>query len=1504
MKEINTNPQKTKIIFQSFAVIAIILLLLATTITLVMTKFRGESKVVTQETIESLIAENEDNPASAKYLVTDNCISRVYPETQVQTFVTNFSEGEVVKVYKDKTCTQEVTDGFVVSGMYAKYQENNKVYEISVLGDINEKQSKTEGGAVLFGDGILNQIELTRDIRSCVDNEWKIDEEVEKKSGDVNCNDQIDEFAANTIINYIVFGELNVPEVKTIEKPTIEVVRGNLNTNTIYTSDVTLRINENEGNALKSIYKITGDKNQEYKEFTNGEEVVLNENGVYKVTAYTYGTLENKSKRDYMIINIDKTADYTMEYYKENVDGTYSKIDEDTKTVEGIIGDTVEIDSKQYTGYELDVDNANGNLQGAVLDDGSLVLKAYYQRKSYTYSFVAGENIKNINIQKGSDSQVETTSPDGKTISVTGKWGEKVKISAVVDEQDGYTITWKNWKNTRNTNDVINDNEIEITIGLENKEYKSSATSSLIEYGITYILNNGKLPEGITNPNKYNVETETFTLNEPSRNGYTFEGWTGAGLNVATKPVTISTGSTGNREYTANWKPITDTPYVVEHYKETLTSGEFVLAETQNLGGTTDSEVFAESKQYTGFILDENNENAIPSGVVTADGNLVLKLYYTRQSYDLILVAGNNITSVEVNEQSTQNTRTISFKYDQDVRISATIDNVEGYNYSWKQWQLKNNNSDEITTISEQSRTIKMPANNITLTAIADKTLKIYPIEYELNGGTLPQGVINPETYTVESPDLVINNLQDGTKLGYNFAGWTGSNGQTASKNVVLSSGSTGTKKYIANWEKAEFDYVVEYYYDNVKDESKTETHSAKYEDVISSYTDKVKVGYELKEDPTPITISYDATRNVLKVYYVRKTHTLTLEKDENIASVTGARDYKYGDEAQINAILKEQDGYKFTWNKWESQTPALIEDNASQTAQITIPDGDITLKATANKVAIEYSIDYMLNGGVVSESNPDKYTIETADFDLNIPTKQGYVFAGWTGGTESPNPGETGNITNPTTNVTIKQGSMGDRVYIANWVGDIKTPYTVKHYKENLDGTFTLADTVQAEGTTDENAVASKKTYTGYVFDSENTNNKMEGIVLPDGSLVLEVYYKRMEYTINLIAGENISSVSYNVKNGIGMAEGVATTASGTNVQGTFKFGTKLEITAVEDSEEGHTITWSGWLSSNNSLVESKEEKNITIDMPIGNIALTAKATKTTNSYKYKIEYYYDEQIDENETEPEDEETKAQFGSEISSYIEKVHDGYEFDREENKPLLITVNEENNIMKIFYKLINYTIVYDLNGGELEANKTNPENYNVKSETITLNKPIRQGYTFKGWTGTNGLAPSKEIAIPTGSTGNREYTANWEANTNTKYTVKHYIEKLDGTYELKETETIEGTTDTEATAVPKTTYAGFEYDANNSNNRVKGNIEADESLVLEVYYARKSYNLTLKSDDNISEVIFNGTENSQNTLTKQVKFEEEVTINATIKDSDCYIISWDKWVSNKPEIVAK
>ncbi len=70
----------------------------------------------------------------------------------------------------------------------------------------------------------------------------------------------------------------------------------------------------------------------------------------------------------------------------------------------------------------------------------------------------------------------------------------------------------------------------------------------------------------------------------------------------------------------------------------------------------------------------------------------------------------------------------------------------------------------------------------------------------------------------------------------------------------------------------------------------------------------------------------------------------------------------------------------------------------------------------------------------------------------------------------------------------------------------------------------------------------------------------------------------------------------------------------------------------------------------------------------------------------------------------------------------------------------------------------YHIKYTLDGGTMSGA---PETYTENSADITLPQPTKADYRFTGWTGTDLTAPTMEVTIPTGSKGDREYTANWE-----------------------------------------------------------------------------------------------------------------------------------------------
>ena len=103
------------------------------------------------------------------------------------------------------------------------------------------------------------------------------------------------------------------------------------------------------------------------------------------------------------------------------------------------------------------------------------------------------------------------------------------------------------------------------------------------------------------------------------------------------------------------------------------------------------------------------------------------------------------------------------------------------------------------------------------------------------------------------------------------------------------------------------------------------------------------------------------------------------------------------------------------------------------------------------------------------------------------------------------------------------------------------------------------------------------------------------------------------------------------------------------------------------------------------------------------------------------------------------------------------------------------------VLYAVWQLKDYHIRYE---GVEGLTNTNPDTYNVETETITLMNPVRMGYTFKGWYEKEDLTGEAVSQIQKGSTEDRVLYASWEANTDTPYKVEHYQEAMDSEVEAE------------------------------------------------------------------------------------------------------------------------
>jgi uncharacterized repeat protein (TIGR02543 family) len=151
--------------------------------------------------------------------------------------------------------------------------------------------------------------------------------------------------------------------------------------------------------------------------------------------------------------------------------------------------------------------------------------------------------------------------------------------------------------------------------------------ASTITYSIDYELNGGSI--ATANPTSYTIESDTFTLNNPTKEGYNFLGWSEEGKSGYTETVTITKGTYGNKKYTANWALVEELQAVVDAIND--------------LGGPTNisypgSKTGLESAESLYSALDPTLKSILD----TDYADLVNELIEDRNQYDSLRSAAIN----------------------------------------------------------------------------------------------------------------------------------------------------------------------------------------------------------------------------------------------------------------------------------------------------------------------------------------------------------------------------------------------------------------------------------------------------------------------------------------------------------------------------------------------------------------------------------------------------------------------------------------------------------------------------------------------------------------------------------------------------------------------------------------------------------------------------------------------------------------------------------------------
>lgn len=142
-------------------------------------------------------------------------------------------------------------------------------------------------------------------------------------------------------------------------------------------------------------------------------------------------------------------------------------------------------------------------------------------------------------------------STSGKMSNTDCKYGTSYKLRANKFKKKGYTFVGWNTKADGSGKTYKNKASVKNLTSTSNKKVTLYAQWEKTKYTVTYKLNGGK--NNKKNPTSYYITSFTKTLKNPTRKGYTFQGWY-TDKKFKNKVTKIKKGSTGNVTLYAKWK--------------------------------------------------------------------------------------------------------------------------------------------------------------------------------------------------------------------------------------------------------------------------------------------------------------------------------------------------------------------------------------------------------------------------------------------------------------------------------------------------------------------------------------------------------------------------------------------------------------------------------------------------------------------------------------------------------------------------------------------------------------------------------------------------------------------------------------------------------------------------------------------------------------------------------------------------------------------------------------
>ena len=1009
---------------------------------------------------------------------------------------------------------------------------------------------------------------------------------------------------------------------------------------------------------------------------------------------------------------------YTIEHYQQSVENPeeYKLVEIDTETGSGVTGEKAAFTPKDYTndGFEY---NAALTMpeDRTITGDGKLVVKLYYDRKSYSVKYEYTGNVPDG----------VSSLPQTKTYRV----GEDVTIAADAAAK-GYSFS--GWK--------INGKDAEM-FKMPAHDIKITGSFGVNSYTVTYKVDNSTY--GAVETYQYG---ENVSLREkPVKEGYSFKGWSrDSGFSMPAENVIIE-GHFEINKYTVRYE-VDGALYGEE---ESYDFGEMVEIRDEP---TKDGYTFSHWSQKEAF--------SMPANDVVIKGNFSINSYKVTYKVDGVQYGDtetheygsavtlraepetegytfsgwnreNNFTmpaeDVVIEGNFKINSYTVTYKVDGEISGEA-----ETYKYG-AVVTLREEPAKEGYTFSHWSREsgFTMPAENIVVEGHFE--INSYTVTYKVDD----QLYGKVDTYKF-GEDVTLRDAP--TKEGYTFSGWSETSGfKMPAKDVEIKG------NFSIN------DYTVTYKVDGkVIDEKKHQ-----YNEEVTVRADETKEGYTFSgwssEDVRQSFIQRLLSSSIAGKTFRMPAKDVVIEGHFDINSykvtyqVDGVQSgeietYEYGTLVTIRDDL-EKEGHKFSgWN--------LKEDFA-------MPAEDVVI--VGSFTANEYTVTYLVDG--TPYETAETYLYGTAVKLKEAPEKEGYTFSGWDRKEDFMMPAENvvinGSFSINSYKVTYEvDGSAYGKEETYEYGSAVtlqkepkKEGYTFSKW-DHEDGFAMPAHDVVIKGSfkinsykvtykVDGEQVGEAETYEfnapvtlreapekeGYTFSGWSRDT---GFNMPAKDVVIEGSFTINNYTVTyLVDGKQTGETE------------------------TYQYN--QEVTVKADAErEGYTF--SGWSSEDvkENFIQKLLSNSIagrTFHMPAKNVVI--EGSFDINSYKvtYKVD-----------GKPVGEVETYNYGTLVTVRQSPEKEGYTFSGW-SRTEAFEMPARDIVIEGSYKINSYTVTYKVDGEQYGETET----YEYGAAVTLREKPSREGYTFKGWSYENGFKmPAGDVVIE-GSYKINSYTVTYKVD---------------------------------------------------------------------------------------------------------------------------------------------